>query len=92
MNYSLMVQALFYAFYWYELNHNLLVMTLIPLNYTSKEIFMKFRMTTVNVVAFAASGCKKDTALRTSNNADSIAAYDHNSISLNNSSSISTEF
>jgi hypothetical protein len=67
-------------------------MKLIPLNYTSKEIFMKFMMTTVNVVAFAVSGCKKDTAIHTFNNADSIAAHDHNSISLNNSSSISTEF
>jgi hypothetical protein len=53
---------------------------------------MKFMMTTVNVVACSASGCKKDTAIHTSNNADSIAAYDHNSISHDNSSSISTEF
>jgi hypothetical protein len=67
-------------------------MTLIPLNYTSKEIFMKFMMTTINVVAYAVSDCQKDTAIHTSNNADPIAAYDHNSIFPNNSSSISTEF
>lgn len=49
-------------------------------------------MTTGIAVAFAVSGCQIDAAINTSNNADPVPAYGHNSMSANNSSSPSTDF
>lgn len=53
---------------------------------------MKLITATGIVVPFTVSGRKKDTAENTSNNADSVSAYGHNSRSAdNNPTSISTE-
>ncbi|SFT47518.1 hypothetical protein SAMN05421857_1264 [Chryseobacterium formosense] len=74
----------------YALSHNLIVLTTITLH-TPKEIFMKFIITSIIVVTFTVSSCKKDKSTNASNNSDSVSASDNKSIPTNNSSSISTD-
>ncbi len=52
---------------------------------------MKVIITTAIVVAFTMISCKKEASADTSHHADSVSAYDNNSMPTNNSSALATD-
>ena len=53
---------------------------------------MKFIITSVILVAFTVSSCKKDTFSNASNDTDSISAYDNNTIPTDNFANVNRQF